>query len=292
MPIMKKKDLDKYFGDIEKLSTLPTVVAKLIKIIEDPNSKVEEVMKVISEDQAMVTNILKMVNSAYYSLSKKITSLSQAIVIIGFYNLKQLVIGTSVVNLFLDEGDSEFSREEFWRHSVATASTARLISKNIKYPYPEEAFVGGLIHDIGKLILEQYLHTEFMKALEYGEKNHIALVKAEEEIIGINHAEVGGYIAKKWGLPQTYVDVLSNHHKSVFQNKNLTDAQKKLITIVRVSNNFVKKKRIGESGNKVITSLTPNYLNFLGITLGEIEKYYEWIKGETEVIMEQLGIKK
>ncbi len=290
--MIEKKDLDKYFGKIKKLSTLPTVVAKLIKIIEDPDSKVEEVMKVISEDQAMVTNILKMVNSASYSLTKKITSLSQAIVIIGFYNLKQLVIGTSVVNLFLNGTDSEFSREEFWRHSVATASTARLISKNIKYPYPEEAFVGGLIHDIGKLILEQYLHKDFMAAIEYAEKRHVALIKAEEEMIGVNHAEVGAYIAQKWRLPKVYVDVLATHHKAILKNKELTENQKKLIAIVKVSNNFVKKKGIGESGNKIVTSLTPPYLNFIGITLGEIDRFYEWIKGETEVIMEQLGIKK
>ncbi len=290
--MIEKKDLDKYFGKIKKLSTLPTVVAKLIKIIEDPDSKVEEVMKVISEDQAMVTNILKMVNSASYSLTKKITSLSQAIVIIGFYNLKQLVIGTSVVNLFLNGTDSEFSREEFWRHSVATASTARLISKNIKYPYPEEAFVGGLIHDIGKLILEQYLHKDFMAAIEYAEKRHVALIKAEEEIIGVNHAEVGAYIAQKWRLPKVYVDVLATHHKAILKNKELTENQKKLIAIVKVSNNFVKKKGIGESGNKIVTSLTLPYLNFIGITLGEIDRFYEWIKGETEVIMEQLGIKK
>ncbi len=290
--MIEKKDLDKYFGKIKKLSTLPTVVAKLIKIIEDPDSKVEEVMKVISEDQAMVTNILKMVNSASYSLTKKITSLSQAIVIIGFYNLKQLVIGTSVVNLFLNGTDSEFSREEFWRHSVATASTARLISKNIKYPYPEEAFVGGLIHDIGKLILEQYLHKDFMAAIEYAEKRHVALIKAEEEMIGVNHAEVGAYIAQKWRLPKVYVDILATHHKAILKNKELTENQKKLIAIVKVSNNFVKKKGIGESGNKIVTSLTPPYLNFIGITLGEIDRFYEWIKGETEVIMEQLGIKK
>ncbi len=286
-----KKDLKKYFNDIKKLPTLPTVVARLIKIMEDPDTKVEEVMRIISEDQSMVTNILKMVNSAYYSLSKKITSLSQAIVIIGFYNLKQLVIGTSVVNIFLNTAESEFSREEFWRHSVATASTARLISKNTRYLYPEEAFVGGLIHDIGKLILEQYMHKDFMDSLKYAEKKHIALIKAEEEIIGINHAEVGGYLARQWGLPKVYIDILENHHKSVLRNKELTDTQKRLLAIVKVSNNFVKKKKIGESGNRIITSLTPAYLKYIGITLGELDRFYEWIKGETEVIMEQLGIK-
>lgn len=290
--MIDKEKLEKYFHNVEKLPTLPNVVAKLLKVMEDPESKVEEVMQIVSEDQAMVTNILKLVNSASYSLSKKITNLSQAIVIMGFYNIKQLIIGTSVVNMFINHTKSDFSREEFWRHSVATASTARLISKKIKYPYPEEAFVGGLIHDIGKLILEQSLHKSFMKTLEYSKKNYIPLIKAEEEIIGINHAEVGSFFAQKWGLPEVYIDVLEKHHKSILKNSSLDDSEKKLLSIVKISNNFVKKKYIGNSGNQVITSLTPPYLKFIRITLGELDNLYEWIKGETEVVMEQLGIKK
>ncbi|RME01114.1 MAG: HDOD domain-containing protein, partial [Calditrichaeota bacterium] len=194
--MMRDPKVQKIITKIKQLPTLPQVITRLIQIIDRPDSSASEVSKIISTDQSLMTKVLKLVNSPFYGMPKRITTLSQATVILGFNAIKNLALTAAIFDQFGGKGEgihqNGFSREKFWEHSIAVAVASKIISEHIGYPQPEEAFMAGLIHDIGKVVLDQFLHDEFVEALKYSADNQVSISDAEIKIIGSNHAQIGG----------------------------------------------------------------------------------------------------
>ncbi len=232
---------------IKQLPTLPQVVTHLLKLIDNPSSSANQVSKIISQDQSLATKVLKLVNSPFYGMPKRISTLSQATVILGFNTIKNLALTAAIFEQFGDENGNahpDFNREKFWEHSVACAVAAKTIAEHIHYEMPEEAFMAGLIHDIGKVIFDQYLHEDFGAALEYAKKHKVPLREGEKHAIGISHTEVGAWLAEKWNLPGHLNASIEYHHS--LQNP-LKYA--KIVATVHLADVVVRLEGYGHSGD-------------------------------------------
>jgi len=198
---MAQTDLKSIVDRIVDLPTLPQVVTTLMSLLDDPNSSARDVNGVMSNDPALVAKILKLVNSAFYGLPNRVTSITQAITILGFNTIKALAVSASVFDLF-GEAEGDFSYEGFWAHSVGTGTVGRYLSTRTGHGNPETAFVVGLLHGLGKLILDQYAPVEFQAILAKARQEGTNFAAAEPGVIQTSYADLGFWLARKWQMAE------------------------------------------------------------------------------------------
>lgn len=195
---------------VEHLPSLPTVLVEVINSFNNQKIDLNQLTKHIGEDIALTSKILRVANSPFYGLSKQIGSLQEAIMIIGFSSLRSIVIAASLIKQF-DIALPKFDLMPFWHHSMNTACYARVISKTVGQN-PDEAFIAGLLHDIGKLVIVVSLHDDFIKIQTLAQTENITIIEAEIRILGIDHSQIGSLVTEKWRFPSGIVQAIKNHH--------------------------------------------------------------------------------
>jgi len=228
---------------VNDLPTLPGIAAELLRMVHDPRSSMPQLAAIIERDPALSSKVLRVVNSPFYGMRQKIGDLDKALVILGMREIVNLVSGLLVFKTFSKHHGPSFDRRAFWLHSAACAVIARSIATRLKCRFSGEDFVGGLIHDIGKIVLDQFAHEDFMKALDLAELQRVPLYEAEEEVMGVSHAQVGEWLAMTWGLPDALIEVIAEHHCV-----ELAGGHPLLVATVHVSNQICKMKGLGFSG--------------------------------------------
>ncbi|MDR1534395.1 MAG: HDOD domain-containing protein [Planctomycetota bacterium] len=194
--------------NIVDLPTLPQIITTLLDMLDDPDSSVRDITNVMGKDQTLVAKILKLVNSAFYAIPKRVSSVSQAIAILGFKTIKSLVLSASIIGMF-DASDSDFNYQEFWVNSMGVGTISRfLILKLSGDPYsgcavlhPDTGFVTGLLAGIGKVVLEQYCHDDFGQIIARARDEKTTFHEAEREVGAAGYASLGYWLAKRWNLP-------------------------------------------------------------------------------------------
>lgn len=238
------------------LPTLPSVVAKMIEMIDNPKTSAAILAKLISTDQALTAKILKLANSAYYGFPREISTVNLAIVVLGFNTVKDMGLSISVLNAFKGRAESKyFDISKFWEHSIACGVAARFLARIFRYRVVGEAFVAGLLHDVGKVVLNQYLHTEFNEIMKEVHENDVPLLEAEKKIIGATHAQVGGWLAEKWNLPAAITEAIRFHHGPIFTGNN-----RDILVLTGFADFLVRFSNIGDSGNKKTPKLDPDMI--------------------------------
>jgi putative nucleotidyltransferase with HDIG domain len=174
-----------------------------------------------------------------------ISSLRLALVVLGMGQIRSLVIGVSVLKIFGGKADKRMNLEAFWEHCAGTGVLCRMLARKCGLNFGGEEYVAGLTHDIGKLTLYQYMHDEFSNALAEAIEKNEALETAERRVIGADHAFVGGWLARKWGLPQSLVEAIRNHHAPV------DPVGPGISTIVNLADGIARVRGIGDSMNPV-----------------------------------------
>ncbi|MDR2578363.1 MAG: HDOD domain-containing protein [Chitinispirillales bacterium] len=196
------------------LPTLPTVVAKMLQMIDNQRTSADTLARLISTDQALTAKLLKLANSAYYGFSREISTVNMAIVVLGFNTVKNMGLYLSVFDVFKNSSSaSGFDAVKFWEHSAACGVAARMLSKSSGSRYSGEAFVAGLLHDMGKMILSQYFENELVEVINTTREGDGDLDKAEMEVLGVSHGRVGAWLAEKWNLPAIISDTVMHHHE-------------------------------------------------------------------------------
>jgi putative nucleotidyltransferase with HDIG domain len=231
---------------IISLPTLPTVVSKMIELVDNPKTSAASLARLISTDQALTARILKLANSAYYGFPREISTVNMAIIVLGFNTVKEMGLSLSVFEIF--KGTSEhaaFDTGRFWQHSIGCGSATRMLARRLKYRSAGEAFVAGLLHDIGKVVLSQYMRDEFIAVVELEAQGAKTLDEAENDVFGVSHAEVGMWLAEKWNLPRIIAESIGFHH-APWEGK----LDPVLTAIVSVSNHLCHLSKIGDSGRK------------------------------------------
>ncbi|MCP4146462.1 MAG: HDOD domain-containing protein [bacterium] len=233
--IEKQDILEQIFSGDKQIPTIPALYMKFNEMIEDPYTTNKDIADLIMKDQSMVVKILRLSNSAMYSKRKEIVSLANAITFLGLETLKSLILQISLVRTFksVELDIPDFSINTFWEHSLGTAYFLPIITKKLNIPFQESYYIGALLHDIGKLMIYQFYPDEFKDIVLKQINDKASDIDAEEEILGVNHCDIGVYFAEKWKFKTEIVEIIRDHH-SVNQSMALH------VVLVRICNLFAK----------------------------------------------------
>jgi len=241
--IQTAERLSRVVQRIRSLPTLPSVYHRVQEAMRNPDTTAGDLAKIIESDQAIASKVLRLVNSSYFGFSTKITSLRQAVVMLGFNAVRNALLAISVVNAF-GKGNEDFDRAEFWKHALAVAATARALSVHLRLGLQEDAYAAGILHDIGKIVLDQFLHAEFMQCLRLSQMEEISFFDAERKVLGVTHCDVGEYLGEKWSLPPKLIEGIALHHRP-----RIIRSEPKLVALVNISDSLVRQLALGHSGN-------------------------------------------
>lgn len=266
---------------IDKMPALPVTVAKVLEVCNNPSTSPVDLNKVISVDPVLMGRVLKLINSAYYGLSSKITSLVRAIIMLGINTVKNLALSTAVLNnLGAEEAFEALDAQGFWRHCLGVGVTAKLLAKRrrIRTASLDEYFIAGLLHDIGKIPMNNALSDEYMLVLSHAERERIPLYKAEREILGMDHSQAGVLIGKQWRLGDEVIAVIESHHDP----ESYTGEYRDLVNTIAVANYFVNLSEIGFAGDRFPERSDLSVFTDLGIDLEYLDQIADDVRAEIE----------
>jgi len=208
-----KERIAKIIEDVDSLPSLPSIVMKLIEVVNSSDSSAEDAAELIEKDPALTSKMIRLANSAFYGIPRSISSVTSAVVVLGFNTIRSLVLSASVAKMF--EGKHSLDMDRFWKHSVVTAMASKIIVRHlmsVRMMDPESAFCAGVLHDIGKLIFSQYMSEDYAAVCAYAREKRVPLIEAEDKFLGVNHAKVGKILAEKWSLPLDLEYAIVHHH--------------------------------------------------------------------------------
>lgn len=233
---------------IDRMPSLSTTVTKVLEICNRPDTSPKDLNQVISLDPVLTGQVLKLINSAYYSLPNKITTLTRAIIMLGLNTVKNLALSTTILGTMRTQVSSQsLQMDHFWTHSICVGVMAKAIAgvKGIPTMLREEAFVAGLLHDLGKVVLSDCFGRQYVLAMKTARTDQCSLRAAETEIFGFDHGLTGGMISKKWQLNNNITDALSHHHEPA----TITEEDRELVAIVALANMYANIYDFGTAGD-------------------------------------------
>ncbi|NTV49986.1 MAG: HDOD domain-containing protein [Geobacteraceae bacterium] len=235
------RELEVMIMTASDLPTIPVVATKVMQLIESESATAEELARVVASDPAVAARVLKISNSSFYGCQRQIQTLSHAIVVLGFGTLKSLVVAASVKQVYQPYGLTE---KMLWEHSFGAGLAARIIAKETRLVSEEEAFLGGLFHDIGKIIMNTMNKQQFQDVMQRCYNDGLNFEEAERRVFSYTHSEVGGLVIKKWNFPSMLMHAVLNHHTFDFAEDE--DSYKVSLTcVVGLADQFCHKVGIG-----------------------------------------------
>ena len=246
-------ELERKLGTaVERMPAFPRSVQKILELTRNINCLPKELVAVIEKDPVMTVKILKVINSAYYSLPTKITSVGQSVVYLGINTIKNLALGFAAVGIIPRMNAAGFDVQRYLLHSLVVGGAARqLATQSAKGEAdPGDCYIAGLLHDFGKVVFAQFMAVEFRNALTLSLEQSIPLHEAELEAIGVDHGLVGALLAKRWAFADHLVDCIRDHH-------NLQAEPSAMMDCLRVADQLVRFRDIGDSGNPWRTTEAP-----------------------------------
>lgn len=241
--------------NINTLPTIPKVLNKLLGVIENPRISLNEISSFISGDPALTIKVLKMVNSPVYGFPGRISSVNQAVILLGLTVVKGLLLGVSVFDLM------QKTMVGLWEHSIGTAIVSRLIAIKKHLKEPDELTVDGLLHDIGKVLLILQYADEYEKTMNTTETNLVTIYEAEKIHFNTTHASVGAWMAQKWRFPPNLIDVIEYHHKP-----HLAKRVPMEVSIVHMADILVRARGFGFAGDRFIPVINQDAWDRLALT--------------------------
>ena len=208
---MSNIQVNDIINKIEQLPTLPVVTNQINNLFKKDNITIRDLEKLIQKDAPLTTKILKIVNSSFYGLINKTSSLEHALVILGLNEVKNIVLAFSIQSFFTSETNYN-GRNRFWKHSIVCSQIAKFLGNHFNAPEKDTLFLSGLIHDIGKLVFDQYFHSEFLKTIDMVISKKVKTSEAEKIILGTTHYQVAAKLLQQWQFPKEVVMQVFYHH--------------------------------------------------------------------------------
>ena len=255
--------------EISHIATLPEVTLKIIRLVEDPDSTAQDLNNVISNDPALGARILKVVNSAFYGLPGQIGSTNRAIVLLGLNAVKNIAVAASLTKLFRGgQICPSFSARDLWEHSIAVGSCTRLLATKSGLSLPDEAFLAGLIHDIGIMVEIQARRPQFAEVMERTEKDpNLKFRAAETAIIGANHEQFGAELCRLWKFPTSFSWTTGFHHRPL----ELDPQNRRLTILVHIGDIIAGNLKLGFNKSLETNEIDPNLLTEVELTQTDID---------------------
>ena len=267
------EQIKQIFSEQNELLSLPQTLSEVLRVVRDESSSAQDLANVLMHDPALTAKVLRIVNSPYYGAKREVSSVSQAVITLGTRQVTALALSSSLYNLAC-KWESSIDQVRFWRHSLETAIGSRIIAEKVKYANVEEAFVAGLLHDLGTLILEKTYSEQFAR-IQKNCKDGESLIDLEEEAWGTNHAKVGQFLLEQWNLPDSICTAVGHHHDLFAPETTNPDLQ--LPQIVCLSN-LISQFNIADEPRMVLLMEAENReiiqtnMEINGSALKEIQK--------------------
>lgn len=260
--------------EISHIATLPEITLKIIELVEDPSSTAQDLHEVINNDPALCARILKVVNSSFYGLPGQIASINRAIVMLGLNAVKNIAIAASLAKLFRGgELTPSFSAKDLWKHSNATAAACKVLADTVKIGLGDEAYLAGLIHDIGVMVEMQFDRAKLIEVIEKCSPDAdgvpaVNMIENEESVFGANHMEFGAALCQKWKFPHVFELVTRWHHDP----SGAPAEHRRIVTLVAVADKIAAEQAGGFRLDQTDTTITPEELEILQISAEKLEE--------------------
>ncbi len=299
---MKILDADELAKRVKDLPVLPSVVIQVNRALEKESASTDELGEIIEKDSALTTKLLRLANSSYYGLSYQVDTVKRAISVLGFNTVRNLAVTISVDKIFRGDMDGSFDVRGLWKHSLGCALSSKLLLGSKDPVLREEAFVCGIIHDIGKVVIAQNMPDAMHEVIKkISGDNGMNQSSAEREIMGFTHADVGALVAEKWHFPEKFSRTIKFHHHpgqspygSQAELPQSESAQPghgvNLLYAVYTGNILAKTAGLGKSLDKHVEKITPSVWGILDRKKNELPKMIKTVKQDFEAIISSWNI--
>lgn len=248
---------------VDGMPAFPKSVEKILKLTRDADCTPKDLVQVIDKDPVVTVKILKVVNSAYYGLPRKITSINHAVVYLGFNTIKNLALSIAAIGMLPKDNAAGFDGQQYLLHSLATAGIAKRLALRLDDADPTDCFIAGLLHDFGKVVLAQFMPVEFLRALQHSQHDCSSLHLALQQEIGTDHSVVGAMLVEKWCFAPALIETIRHQHGPAMKDSAM-------VACVFAANQAAKKLQFGFAGNCHIDAFPGPVAARLGGTLDEV----------------------
>ena len=257
-------------GNMKEITSFPQFVVETLRKLDARDSSTSDVAMSLSRDEGLVIRTLKLANSAAYGISRDISSVTEAIAMLGYKNISNIVLSASVYSV-MDKSLQGYAldRGQLWKHSLTVAYAARYIAQRFGKSIPEEAYVGGLLHDIGKVVLNDYVRFGYGIIVKLVEEKQIPFIEAETQVLGFDHAQVGAMLVEKWGLPEAYGYAVAYHHAPDSVPPEKREKFQPIADVVHTANTLCLMLGVGIGADGLQNPMYPQVFERLGIEDGE-----------------------
>ena len=267
--------------DISHIATLPEITVRIIETVEDPDSTAHDLHLIIANDPALCARVLKVVNSAFYGLPGQIGSINRAIVLLGLNAVKNIAIAASLARLFRGGRLSpNFAAKDLWAHSITVGATTKLLAEKAGLRLADEAFLAGLMHDIGLMVEMQTLRPKLIEVIEgSGGEDTPSFIEQEQRIIGADHQDFGKGLCEAWKFPRSFACVTGHHHAPLTLDREM----RTLTTLVHIGDILAARSGIGYTGTVAEHTVSRDVLADAELTQEQIDHVSEQIPEAYEV---------
>ncbi len=282
---MTAESLDVMIASIGDLPTLPVVLEQVTRSVNDPSSSAKDIAKIIKADQALASRLLRVSNSAFYGMTRRVAVVDEAVALVGLNALMGLVAKASVMEVMGKYKDRLFDRRLFWMHAIGCGVGAKVLAAKAALPDPDVIFAAGLLHDVGKLVLDKWVHERFVEAIRLHAVGGLDFVVAETEALGYTHQDVGRALAHKWKLPDVLVAAIGRHHEPAAAGEHAAAA-----SCVQVADAICHGLGLGDSLNQRLAPIERDAWTRLQLKPAEAGSLLPAIEGESEVLRRKIGL--
>lgn len=238
----RRKKTRLVLANVYNLPAMSKVMMEVSNLLDDPATSTATLGEMVGQDQGLATKILSIANSPLYGLPRKVSTIDFAILIIGYQDIKNIVIALSMIESFKNKSDKNLDQKDFWLHSIIMGNAAKRIAEDLSYRIGSEAFVAGLLHDLGIPVIHKYFHTSFESIMAEVKDEGKTFLEAEFNQLGYTHQDIGKFLAEKWNLPDNLGNAIQFHHEPSKVDEN----NKELAAVIHLADYMTQRLGIGK----------------------------------------------
>lgn len=267
LEVNKREKTKLILSKINNFVSLSPFKSEMLSVLNAPDCDMRKIRLLISKDPALTIKVLSIANSPFYGLTREVSTLDHAVLLVGFDNLKSIVTALIMMDMFKNKNDSYLNHNDFWIHSLITASIGKRFAEDIEFENPERVFIAGLLHDLGIPIMHKYFHSDFINIYKSAEDQDMSFIEAERYYLGYDHQEIAAYLLNSWNLPESLSEAVGNHHDTeAMIGKN------KIYSIVYLADYMATRVGMGNCFWDEKNKINEDVLKYLGFTsLNEVD---------------------
>lgn len=252
---------------VDRLPPMPAVVQQVLSLLQDPDFSFSELLDTVRLDPGITAHVINICNSPYYGLKQKVSSLQQAMLLLGSQQLMEIILSGKVVGHFKKgQRGYRLTRGELWKHCMASALLAQTLGERLKFPDLPTLFTAALMHDVGKLVLSEYVDKDFAQ-IEQMVAAGQSFAEAERQVLGLDHAILGGAVARKWNFPENIVAAIAFHHNP----EAAAPQYRPLANLVTLANLLCVSLGVGTGADGLASAVNPRLLQDVGLRSRDLD---------------------